>query len=58
MGKGWLFRKTKHDSESRSSLAKEKTSRSHQYVLVELPYRLFEENRPVPWPDAGMPSGG
>jgi hypothetical protein len=59
MGKGWPFRKTKHDCEARSSSAKKaKTSRYRWYVPVELAHRLLEENRPIPWSDAGMLSGG
>jgi hypothetical protein len=46
MGKGWLLSKTKHDSEPST------------HVLVELAHWLFKENRPVPWRDAGLPSGG
>jgi hypothetical protein len=42
-GKGWSFRKTKHDVEVESShTKKKKTPRNHPYVLVELVQRLFE----------------
>jgi hypothetical protein len=58
-GKGSGVHKMKHDREARSSGAnKEKTPWNRRYVPVELSQRLFEENRLVPWPDAGMPSGG
>jgi hypothetical protein len=59
MGKGWPFCKTKHNGQARSSSAnKEKTTHNRQYVPVELTHRLFEENRLVPWSDAGLRSGG
>jgi hypothetical protein len=49
MEKGWLFRKTKHDGEAGSSVAKNKQiQRDRRYVPMELAHQLFEENRPIP----------
>jgi hypothetical protein len=29
-----------------------------RYVCISFARRLWEENRPVPWPDASLPGGG
>ncbi|KAK1632488.1 hypothetical protein QYE76_006803 [Lolium multiflorum] len=52
MGKKcWPFRKTKNDQEASSSRSVKK-ARVGRYVRVYLARQLWEENRPVPWPDA------
>ena len=57
MGKGWPFKKAKHDGEASSSRGGKKPRRK-RYVRVEFARRLWEENRPIPWPDVNLPGGG
>ena len=57
MGKGWPFKKAKHDGEASSSRGGKKPRR-HRYVRVKFARRLWEENRPVSWPDANLVGGG
>jgi hypothetical protein len=57
-GKGSPFRKTKQDGDAGFSSANKEKPGNFQYVSVEIAHRLFEENLPVPWPDAGLPSDG
>ena len=51
------FKKAKHDGEDSSSRGGKKPRRK-RYVWVEFARRLWEENRPVPWPDVNLPGGG
>ena len=57
MGKGWPFRKTKNDHEAGSSRFGKKPL-DRRYVPIEFARRLWEGDRPVPWPDASFQGGG
>jgi hypothetical protein len=49
----------KNDREAGSSCAgKNKNPPNRRYVHVEFAHRQFEENRTVPWRDAGLLHGG
>jgi hypothetical protein len=48
--------KAKNDRKAGSSCAaKTKKPRNRRYVLLDFTRRLFDENQPVPWWDAGLP---
>jgi hypothetical protein len=54
MGKGWPFRKTKHDREASSSRANKKNEWDRHYVPVDHARGLFDEDRAVLWPDVNL----
>jgi hypothetical protein len=57
MGKDWSYHKTKNDHDASGSRSAKKPWVG-RYIRIEFARRLWEENRPVPRPDAIMPGGG
>ncbi|KAK1667945.1 hypothetical protein QYE76_056104 [Lolium multiflorum] len=54
MGKGWPFRKTKHDHKASSSRADKKNEWDRHYVPVDHVRGLFDEDRAVLWLDDNL----
>jgi hypothetical protein len=57
MGKGWPFRKTKHDNEDGSSREGKKKEQYYHYVQIDYAHGLFNKDCAVPWPNVSMPVG-
>jgi hypothetical protein len=57
MGKRWPYRKTKNGHEENDSRFGKKPLVG-RYARIKFVRHLWEENRPVPWPDTCRPGGG